>query len=115
MDNPAFWPINTKNRNFLNLDEKNKILVIERSSDDSNYLIVINLSSWVLHNYKIGVKSKKDYELMLNSDLYKYAGFGLSSLPNILKNNPSKNFEVLDRELELSKIGPYQVIVLKRI
>lgn len=115
MDDPAFWPLNAKNRTFLNLDEKNKILVVERSSEDSNYVIVINLSSWIHHNYKIGVKGKKDYNLILNSDSYQYSGSGMSSLPNILKNNPSTNFEVLDRELELSKIGPYQIIVLKRV
>jgi 1,4-alpha-glucan branching enzyme len=83
MEDKAFWPINVKNRTFLNVDEKNKILVVERSSDKSNYVILINLSSWVHHNYKVGLKNKNDYEVVLNADLFEYSGTGLSSYAKI--------------------------------
>lgn len=119
MDDPAFWPMHTKNRKFLNVDEKNKILVIERSADykgkKSKFTIVINLSSWKHYNYKVGLTGKKDQEVILNSDLFDYAGFGLISLPKILKNNPSTSFEVLDREVDLSTVAPYHVVVLKEV
>jgi hypothetical protein len=114
MEDPAFWPLNTKNRKFLNVDEKNKIMVIERSSENSNYVIIINLSSWMHYNYKVGVVGREDYELVLNADLFDYSGSGMSSYPKVLKNSPSKNFEFLDRELHLDSIAPYGVIVLKR-
>ena len=119
MDDPAFWPMFTKNRKFLNVDEANKILVVERSSDfegkKSKYVIMINLSSWEHFNYKVGVRGREDYEVVLNSDLFEYSGFGMISYPKIIQNNPSKNFELLDRELNLSFIAPYGVVVLKAI
>lgn len=112
MEDEAFWPKNTKNRQFLNVDDKNKILVIERSAD-SRFVILINLSAWTHFKYKVGVKGKEDYKVILNSDLFDYSGQGLISYPETLKNKPSKNFEVLDRELELGMIAPYGVIVLQ--
>ncbi len=119
MDDPAFWPMFTKNRKFLNVDDANKIIVIERSATwkgkTSLFTIVINLSSWFHHNYKVGVTGKKDFEVVLNSDLFDYAGSGMAAYPKILKNSPSKNFELLDREVELGTIGPYGVVVLKEV
>lgn len=113
MDDPAFWPLNTKHRKYLNVDDKNKILVIERKSKESKYVIVINLSSWTHHNYKVGVSSKRDFAVELNSDLFDYGGYGMISYPETLKNNPSNSFELLDREVELSIVPPYGVVVLK--
>jgi 1,4-alpha-glucan branching enzyme len=113
MDDPSFWPLNTKHRKFLNVDETNKIMVIERASDTSKYVIVINLSAWQHMNYKVGVTDKKEYSVVLNSDLFDYSGFGLISYPESLKNYASTNFEVLDRELVLPHIAPYGVVVLK--
>ncbi|MBT3407218.1 hypothetical protein HN415_00900, partial [Candidatus Woesearchaeota archaeon] len=81
----------------------------------SKYVIVVNLSSWLQHNYKVGVKSKKDYEVVLNADKFAYCGTGMASYPEILKNNPSKNFEVLDRELVLPMLAPYGVLVLREV
>ncbi len=119
MDDPAFWPMYTKNRKFLNVDEKNKIVCIERSAEHdgkkSKYVIVINPSSWEHFDYKVGVVGKQNYEVVLNSDLFEYAGFGMISYPEVLENKPSKNFELLDREINLSFIAPYGVVVLKEI
>ncbi|MFT4311447.1 MAG: alpha-amylase family glycosyl hydrolase [Candidatus Woesearchaeota archaeon] len=112
MDNDAFWPLNLKNRKVLNVDEKNKVLVIKREGKNS-FIIVINLSAWTHHKYKVGVDTNSDFEVLLNSDEFKYSGFGLISYPKILKNNASNNFEVLDRELELPMLSPYGVLVLK--
>jgi 1,4-alpha-glucan branching enzyme len=114
MDDEAFWPVNTKNRQFLNIDDKNKILVIERSSEKSRYVIVINLGAWKHYNYKVGIKQGEAYSVELNSDLFDYAGFGLVGLPDKFKVKPSKNFEFLDKEIELPMLAPYHVIVLKR-
>lgn len=113
LDEPAFFPENVHNREFLNVDDKNKILVVQRSCDKESFLIIINLSSYRLLEYKVGVTTKNDFELILNSDLFNYSGFGLSSLPNSFEPRESKNFELLDKEIVLPLIAPYQVIVLK--
>ncbi|MGM5481960.1 MAG: alpha-amylase family glycosyl hydrolase [Nanobdellota archaeon] len=113
MEDKAFWPINTKNRRFLNIDDKNKMLVVKRESEENKYVIVINLSSWTHMNYKVGLDSKKDQEVMFNSDLFDYAGLGLISFPKTLKNEKSVNFELLEREVVLPKVAPYHVVILK--
>lgn len=117
LDDPAFWPIYTKNREFLNIDDKNKIIVVERraihNQKKTNYICVINLSDWKHYNYKVGVKISNNYELVLNSDKFEYAGFGIATYPKIFENKESKNFELLDREIELPIIAPYGIIVLK--
>ncbi len=63
----------------------------------------------------MGVTGKSDYMVIFNSDLFDYSGTGLASYPNIIHNVPSKNFEVLERELELNIVAPYGVIVLKEV
>jgi len=115
MDDQAFWPQFAKNRKFLNVDDKNKILVVERRSDDARYVIVVNISGWQHYDYHVGLTSKKDFKVVLNSDLFEYAGSGMISYPKILKNNPSTSFEMLDREIVLGKVAPYQVLVLKEV
>ncbi|MFP4190096.1 MAG: alpha-amylase family glycosyl hydrolase [Candidatus Woesearchaeota archaeon] len=115
LDDQAFWPMNVRNRKFLNVDEKNKILVVERSAPGSRFVIVINLSAWQHMNYKVGITDDGDYKVVLNSDLFDYAGFGMISYPEILKSRKSSNFGLLDREVELSFIAPYGVIVLSAI
>lgn len=114
LDDPAFWPLNTKNRKFLNVDEKNKIIVVERSSEEGKrFLIVMNLSSWEHMHYKVGVTEGCDYKVILNSDLFDYAGFGMISYPNSFRTQKSKNFGLLDLEIEIPFIAPYGVIVLE--
>lgn len=113
MDDEAFWPINIKYRKFLNVDDKNKMLVVQRASENNKYVIAINLSAWVHLDYKVGVDTKKDYEVVFNSDLFDYAGFGLISYPESLKNQKSNNFELLEREVVLPKVPPYGVVVLR--
>jgi 1,4-alpha-glucan branching enzyme len=119
MDDPAFWPINVGGRKFLGLDNKNKVMVIERrdlnKGTGSRYVIVINLSAWRHLDYKVGVQDSNDYELVFNSDLFDYSGSGIASYPKQFKNYPSKNFELLENEIHLDAIAPYGIIVLKSI
>ena len=110
-----FWPINVDKRKYLNVDDKNKILVMERKSDDETYVIVINLTSQEHIDYKVGVTSQNDYELIMNSDRFQYAGLGMTNYPHKFKNQESNTFEYLEREISLPKIPPYGVIVLKEV
>jgi len=114
MDDPAFWPNRTKNRKFLNVDDKNKVLVVERSDKNkSRYLIIINTSSWKHHDYRVGVEFGKKYKVVLNSDKLSYAGFGMANYQDILEVTPSTNFELLDKEIVLPVLAPYGIVVLK--
>ena len=119
MNDPAFWPLFVKNRVFLNVDDKSKVLVVERSAEydgkKSRFVVIINLSASKHYNYAVGVKTKKDYKVVFNSDRFLYAGFGIVSYPEVLKNRESHNFEVLDREVELGVLAPYGIVVLKEI
>ena len=114
MEEDAFNPENTDKRKFLNVDDQNKILVIQRTGKKNNFVIVVNLTSNTHYNYKVGLTDKSDLKVVFNSDDFKYCGFGLSQ-PKNLTNNPSNSFEVLDREVQLSIIAPYQVLVLKAV
>jgi 1,4-alpha-glucan branching enzyme len=113
MDNSAFFPINVNRREFLNVDDKNKVLVIERSSENENFVIIINTSSWTHHNYKVGVKSENNYQVIFSSDKEEFCGSNSTYIEKELTNNSSNNFEVLDRELNINTLGPYTCIVLK--
>ncbi len=117
MDDSAFWPSSVNNREYLNIDDKNKVIVIERSSKvegkESNYVIVINFASWNLHSYRVGLKSNKDYKVVFNSDEMQYGGFGITNFGEKLENKKSRSFELLDREVEINTLPGYGVLVLK--
>ena len=90
-------------------------MVIERKGDSSKYIIIINASAWKYYNYRVGVKSGKKYEVVLNSDKLKYAGFGLASYPDKLEVGSSNNFELLNKEIILPVLSSYGVVVLKQL
>lgn len=113
MDDPAFWPVNVNKREFFNVDDRNKILVVKREAENSKYVVVINTSSWVHRDYRVGVDSDLRFELVMNSDEFKYAGFGMISYPKVFQTQISNNFELLDREVVLPVIAPYGVVILK--
>jgi 1,4-alpha-glucan branching enzyme len=119
MKEPAFWPEFANTRKFLNVDDKNKVIVLEKTSyiegKEERFVIVINTSGWLHRDYRVGVTDKNDYQVVLNSDSFEYAGFGLIAYPDFVKNNESHSFELLDRELILSVLAPYGVVVLRRI
>ena len=108
-----FWPKHADKRKFLNVDDKNKILVVQRKSKEETYNIVINLTSWKHYNYKVGLTNKKDQKLILNSDEFKYSGLGMTSYPKTFTNKPSNNFEVLNREINIPTIPPYAILIFE--
>lgn len=116
MNNPAFWVINTKYREFLNIDDVNKIMVIERKSEIDNFLILINFGNFKLENYKVGVKDNSNYKLIFNSDEFRYAGFGYSNYKHnqIFKPKDSNSFELFDKEIEINLIAPYNLLIFKK-
>lgn len=114
LDNPAFFPKNVGYRNFLNVDDVNKILVIERSDGESDFLIIINLTFDRAFEYAVGVKPGKDYNLVFSSDEFRFSGFGINAQPKVFQVFDSSNFELLDKEIVIPAVAPYEVIVLKR-
>ncbi len=116
-DNSAFWVINVNNREFLNIDDVNKIMVIERKSELDNFIIVINLGNFKLENYKVGVKDNSKYKLIFNSDEFRFAGFGYSNLKNnqIFESKNSDNFELFNKEIKIGIIAPYNILIFKKL
>jgi 1,4-alpha-glucan branching enzyme len=112
LDSPAFWPTQIRNRQYLNVDDANKVLVIERSDGEKRFIIVVNLSAWKLQNYKVGLTTHDDMKVIFNSDELQYGGFGMTNFMHPLKNVPSKNFELLNREVEIPLLPPYTTIIL---
>lgn len=115
MDDEAFWPRNVCRRKFLNVDDKNKVLVVQRSGRESDYLVVVNVSSSVVENYSVGVFGGKKYEVVFNSDKLEYLGTGIFDGSKGLDVCSSDNFEFFDREVVLDVLPPYGVIVLKGV
>lgn len=112
----SFWPINTKNREYLNVDDKNKILVVQRSNGkNENLIVVINISSNEVHNYKVGLKDKDNYEVIFDSDINLFSGTSSTKYSKEFQNVESNNFELLNREIELPIVAPYGVVVLRKI
>ena len=54
-------------------------------------------------------------EVIFNSDEFHYGGFGMTHFDTPLKNQESKNFELLDREVELDTLPPYATIVMREV
>lgn len=119
MDHPAFWPENNLYRKYINIDDKNKVLVVSRRDKTQNtmdeFVIVINFSNYCHYNYSVGVDSNRDYEVVLNSDETKYGGDNYIEFKNVLENKKSYNFAHFDREIFLEKLPPYGVIVLRAV
>ena len=70
-------------------------------------------SVWKHHHYRVGVKTKNDYEVFFNSDLFEFSGLGIANYSSVLKNNSSTHFELLNREVMLDVVAPYGIVVLK--
>ena len=114
MDYEEFFPEYTHNREFLNVDDTNKVLVVQRESSEHTSIIIINMGSWKLHSYKVGIKKQGTYRLEFNSDEFRYNGHGITSFKEVYKSKESKNFEVLNQEIEFDEIPPYGIIVLRK-
>jgi len=110
LDRPAFWPENNINRNYTNVDETNKILVISRFDTTQNsfekYYILINFSGAKQKNYCFGVEENKEFEMILNSECEK-----IESKKYLPKS--SSKFEFFSKEIELNEIEPYQILIFR--
>lgn len=114
MDFEEFFPENVENREFLNIDDINKILVVQRESKKHISVVIINMGSWKHHKYKVGIKERGIYKTIFNSDKFEYNGFGISSFKEEYESYKSKNFELLNQEIELDQIPPYGIIILRK-
>lgn len=110
LENPAFWPENTINRRFVNVDEQNKVIVIKREDKTrgtkSVFYCLINLSNKMVDEYAIGLDSPGEYEVIFDSE---------NELLNTkLKTSRSNRFEVFPYEVLLKPLKPYRVFVIQK-
>jgi len=110
LNQPAFWPENTINRKYINVDDQSKVVVIKREDKTRGtgdvYYCLINLSNKVVEEYAIGLDSSGEYEVVFDSEV-ELAG-------SLLKTNKSDRFEVFPYEVLLKPLKPYQVFVIKK-
>ena len=118
LEAPAFWAENTLYRQYINVDEHNKILVIKREDKTQGtnelYIIIINLSTQTIYNYSVGLHDGEQYEVVFNSDEEQYAGTK-TSLPTTKKVHHTDQFAVFTKAITFESIAPYQVLVMKRV
>lgn len=109
---PAFWPENTLYREYINVDEQNKILVMRREDKTQgtgrSWYCVINLSNREHFDYRIGVDYNGRYSIAFDST--KERPLQLSRPFGVLTSQKSDNFELFSKEIVFEHIGPYQVI-----
>ncbi|MHC1598798.1 MAG: alpha amylase C-terminal domain-containing protein [Candidatus Methanofastidiosia archaeon] len=118
LDKPAFWPENTLYREYTNVDEQSKILVIKREDKTQNtnesYYCILNLSNKKLLDYAIGVHKKGKYDCVLDSDKKAFSGTDIAIIPEELTSQESQQFEHFKHEVVIPIIGPYHCIVIKK-
>ncbi|MFW6378799.1 MAG: alpha-amylase family glycosyl hydrolase, partial [Nanoarchaeota archaeon] len=111
---PAFWPENTLYREYVNIDEKNKIIVIKRSdktrASDKTWYCIINLSDNELFDYRVGVSEPGSYHIGFDST--SDIPFKNSGASGTVRSQPSTQFELFSEEIVLEHIDPYQVICI---
>lgn len=111
MDNPAFWPENVINRKYINIDDENKILVIERLDTTQKinelYYVLINFSGAKINNYCFGLEDENKYKIIFDSE---------NKIKNkIININKTNKFEYFTNEINLKEIIPYQILIFKKI
>ena len=118
LEDPAFWPENTLYREYTNVDEQNKVLVIKREDKTrerkNTYYCIINLSNNHLQNYAIGVHKKGTYTLVLDSDVNDYAGTQSANIQQETNSQESNHFKHFSQEIVFPTIGPYHCIIIKK-
>ena len=80
-NNPALWQLDFDYRGFNWLDindQNNSIISFSRTSDDpdDHLVCLLNFTPQTLENYKIGLPTNNDYELLFCSDADEYGGSG---------------------------------------
>jgi len=74
-------------------DTNNCVVSYMRKTTNGNVVIVLNLTPVPHYDYRVGVPEEREYKELLNSDLKKYGGSGVSN-PNIyLEKVASHGFE----------------------
>jgi 1,4-alpha-glucan branching enzyme len=115
LDIPAFWPVNVSNRKVINIDEKSKSLTVVRSSKEEDYVVFINIASFMQFDFKIPVPKKGKYELILNSDMQKFAGSGRTNFNNVFNSEQVNQFEYFNYGLNITTVPPYAIFIWKKI
>lgn len=109
-----FNPQNTNKRQFLNIDDTNKVIIIKRSKKETGYIIIINLSSTTHKNYSVCIPNEtKEVEVILNSDSYEFSGLDVSHIPKKPIITHSQKFEFFNKEIQIPILAGYQIIILK--
>ncbi len=105
---PAFWPENTLYRKFINIDDTNKIFIIQRvdrtQKTGEGFIICINLSSNVYYNYALGVPSQITYTTCFSTS---------STMDHTYIASESNRFASLRHEIIIKEIQPYHIFVLQ--
>jgi len=114
MDEEAFWPKHTDKRVYANVDEKSKTLVIHRSDGSQQYVVLINMVAHMLFDFIIPLPKMGKYEMLLNSDLLKYAGSGRGHYEDEISSQLVDQFEFFENGLELGTVPPYAVLVWRK-
>lgn len=104
MDYEDFWPDHVSQRKILLCDDASKIIVFQKGK----FIIFVNMSGDLISNYSVPISINGEFELLLNSDEFKYSGFGRTIYPNIIETKPGP-------KLKFDWIAPYQILVLKFI
>jgi 1,4-alpha-glucan branching enzyme len=107
LNNPAFWPENTINREYMNVDDENKVLVILRKDTTQNtnkeHYIIINFAGKRLENYKFGLEKEGKLNLILSS-------FNNEKNKSI-NITESHNFELFTKEAKIPEINEYGILI----
>jgi hypothetical protein len=107
---PAFWPENTLYRNYANVDEQSKVLVIKRvdktQGTKEQIYTVINLSSKHFNEYAVGIEKPFAGNIILDSTTP-------GKTPEAtIEGKQSNRFEVYPFEWQLA-LQPYHVLMIK--
>ncbi|MFQ5492984.1 MAG: alpha-amylase family glycosyl hydrolase [Candidatus Dojkabacteria bacterium] len=116
MEDEAFWPVNTDKRQYINLDEASKTLVIKRSADPKDkhgFLIVINISSILTTDFTVPTVVQTEHKLILNSDSFEYSGSGRTHYQETFTPEKTCLFKYFKYGIPIEVIAPYAVLVFK--
>ena len=107
LNDPAFWPENTINREYINVDDENKVLIILRKDTTQNtnkeYYVIINFSGKALENYRFGLEKEGKLNLILsNFNDEKNKSINITE---------SHNFELFTKEAKIPEINEYGILI----
>lgn len=115
LDNKAFWELDHDHRGFNWIEADNNeqsILVFARRSRDDNetLIFIVNFTSIVYYDYKIGVPFLGEYEELFNTDDAKYGGSGQVMDTSLFAEK--SQFQNQPYSLKI-KVPPMATLVLK--